>query len=143
MKVKIKRYDNSLPLPSYKTSGAAAVDLYSRGSTTIKPQQVEYIPLNIAVAIPSGNWGLLVARSSLHKMGLMLINGIGVIDSDYSGDADEVKLAVFNFTADTVIIENGTRVAQMIILPTETIEWIESESLSEASRGGFGSTGEK
>jgi len=130
-------------MPEYKTPGAAAVDLYSRGATTIKSQQVEYIPLNIAVAIPAGNWGLLVARSSLHKMGLMLINGIGVIDSDYSGDTDEVKLAVFNFTGDSVIIENGTRVAQMIILPTEQIEWTEFQSLSEVSRGGFGSTGKR
>ncbi len=143
MKVKIKRFDQSLPLPEYKTEGAAAFDLYSRQQMEIPAQEVAYIPLNIAIQMPAGYWALLAARSSLHKKGLMLANGIGVGDYDYRGPNDEYMAAVFNFTQEKVVVEKGERVAQMIILPVERAELVELEEFGTENRGGFGSTGKK
>ncbi len=142
MKVKIKRFDQDLPLPEYETEGAAAFDLYSRKTMPIEPQSVAYIPLNIAIQLPKGYWALLAARSSLHKQGLMLANGIGVGDYDYRGDGDEYKAAVFNFKSEPVTVERGQRIVQMIILPREQAEFEELAEFGTKNRGGFGSTGQ-
>jgi dUTP pyrophosphatase len=141
MKVKIKRFDKSLPLPEYKTEGAACIDLYVREDTKIEPQTVGYIPLNIALEIPTGYWVQLTARSSMHKMGILPVNGIGIGDKDYCGDNDEYKIPALNFTKDTVIIEKGTRIAQLMINKYEKIELEEVNNLNNKDRGGFGSTG--
>ena len=141
MKVKIKRFDKNLPLPSYKSQGAAAMDLAAREETIIKPQSIGYIPLNIALQVPADHFVLVSARSSLHKRGLFLANGIGIGDSDYCGDNDEYKAAVFNFTSETVTIKKGERVAQMIVLAREAMELIEEDQFGTDDRGGFGSTG--
>jgi len=142
MKVKIKRFDKSLSLPVYKTAGAAALDLASRVEMTIAAGQVAYLPLNIALQVPADSFVLMAARSSLHKRGLMMINGIGVGDSDYCGDDDEYHAAVFNFTKETVVVKKGERVVQVIVLRREKVEWEELDSFSkEKNRGGFGSTG--
>ncbi len=143
MKLKIKRFDKSLPVPEYKTKGAAGFDLYSRLDVKIPAQSIEYIPLNIAIQLPENHWALLAARSSLHKRGLMLANGIGVGDYDYRGDRDEYQAAVFNFTSKPVEVEKGERIAQMLILPVEQVELIEFDRFDTQSRGGFGSTGKK
>jgi dUTP pyrophosphatase len=142
MKVKIKRFDQELPLPEYKTEGAAAFDLYSRKTMTIEPQSIAYIPLNIAIQLPEDYWALLAARSSLHKKGLMLANGIGVGDYDYRGDEDEYKAAVFNFRSEPVTVERSQRIVQMIILPREQAEFEELAEFETENRGGFGSTGQ-
>jgi len=141
MQVKIKRFDKSLALPAYKTAGAAAMDLMARGEIRIAPQSVGYIPLNIALQIPEDYFVLVAARSSLHQRGLFLANGIGIGDSDYCGDGDEYRAAVFNFTNQEVLIEKGERVAQMIILKREQVELLEQDQFETADRGGFGSTG--
>jgi len=143
MRIKIKRFDKSIPLPEYKTSGAAAVDLYAREEITISPRSIGYVPLNIAIELPESHWALVSARSSLHKKGLMLANGIGVGDSDYAGDNDEYKAALYNFTDQEVVVEKGERIVQMIILEREKIELIEVDHLGNPDRGGFGSTGQK
>lgn len=141
--VKIKRFDESLPLPEYKTDGAAAFDLYTRQDTTIPAGGVGLVPLNIALQLPPNHWGLLSARSSLHKRGLMLANGIGVGDYDYRGDEDEYKAAVYNFTKSDVTVEKGERIVQMIIMHRSPVVFEEQTSFKTESRGGFGSTGRK
>ena len=141
MKLRIKRFDKTIPLPEYKTTGAAGFDLSSRITVTIPAHQIGYIPLNIALQLPQNTWLLLSARSSLHKTGLMMANGIGVGDPDFSGDGDEYQAAVFNFTDKDVTIENGQRIVQGIIMNRQQIEFEEVESLGNADRGGFGSTG--
>ena len=142
MKVKIKRFDKNLPLPVYKTAGAAALDLASREEMLIKPGEIAHLPLNIALQVPKDNFVLVAARSSLHKRGLSLVNGIGIGDSDYCGSDDEYHAAVFNFSKETVVIKKGERVAQMIVLKREKVEWEEVKNFSkEKNRGGFGSTG--
>lgn len=139
--VGIKRFDTSLPLPEYKTAGAAAFDLYARENTTIPARGVGYVPLNIALQLPENTWALMAARSSLHKRGLMMANGIGVGDFDYRGDGDEYKAALFNFTDQSVIIDKGERIVQMIIMSQQKVIFEEHDTFTDADRGGFGSTG--
>jgi len=143
MKIRIKRFDKSLPLPEYKTPGAAAFDLTARINLEIPPHKVGYIPLNIACETPEGYFLLLAARSSTHKKGLMLVNGIGIGDPDFTGDEDEYVAAYLNFTDNTVQIEAGERIAQGMFVEFEKAEWEEVDSLGNKTRGGFGSTGTK
>ena len=89
MKAKVKRFDKSLPLPGYKTSKAAAMDCQVRFDITAHPQQVTMVPLNLVIKPPTGHFVLLSARSSLHKRGLWLANGVGIGDEDFCGNEDE------------------------------------------------------
>lgn len=141
MNVPIRRFDTAIPLPDYKTKGAAAMDCAARERVVIPAQGIGYVPLNIALQLPEGFWVLMAARSSLHKRGLMLANGIGVFDQDFSGDVDEYKAALYNFTTEPVAIEKGDRVTQIVVVPHIQIEWIEQDALGNAARGGFGTTG--
>ena len=142
MQVSVKRFDRSVPLPAYKTSGAAALDCVVREGCTILPGQAILVPLNIAVKPPEGHFVLLVARSSLYKKGLFLANGIGIGDEDFSGTEDEYRAPVYNFSSALVVIEKGERLVQMLILPFDRVEWQEKDMLDEKSRGGFGTTGQ-
>ena len=141
LKITIKRFDQTLPHPEYKTVGAAAFDLYARVNTVIPAHGVGYVPLNIAIQMPSDYFAVMSARSSLHKRGVMMANGIGIGDADFSGDGDEYKAALFNFTDKEVIIEKGERIVQMIILKRDKVVFSEVEHFGTADRGGFGSTG--
>ncbi len=141
MKINFKRFDKDLPVPEYKSKGAAAFDLYARETTTIAPGEVGFVPLNIALELPPNHWALVAARSSLFKKGVMMANGIGVGDEDYRGDGDEYKAALLNFTDHEVTIERGDRIVQMIMLNREPVELMEVEKLTAQDRGGFGSTG--
>lgn len=139
--VKIKRFDKELPLPEYKTAGAAALDLYARTEVIIQPREVKLIPLNVAIEIPQDYFGLLVSRSSAHKLGITAANGVGIIDSDFRGDNDECCFLALNFTDKVVTIERGTRIAQILIISAKQVKVVEVESMGNADRGGFGSTG--
>ncbi|HXR49685.1 MAG TPA: dUTP diphosphatase, partial [Verrucomicrobiae bacterium] len=88
MKIQLKQFDTSLPVPAYQTVGAAGMDLYARQETTIAPKTIGYVPLNIALEIPEGYWVLVAARGSTHKQGLMPAHGIGIGDWDFRGDND-------------------------------------------------------
>lgn len=143
MQVKIKLFDLSLPLPEYKSNGAAALDLYSRLEMSINPGEVAYVPLNVALQVPENYFVLLSARSSLQKKGLMMANGVGIGDYDYRGDGDEYKAALYNFSQQAVKIEKGERLVQMIVLKREKINLEKLEVFNTDDRGGFGSTGIK
>lgn len=143
MQIKIKRFDKSLPLPTYKTKGAACLDLYARLTTTIDPGQVAYIPLNFAIEIPKNYWLMLVARGSTHKLGIIPAHGIGIGDWDFCGDNDEYLFPALNYTDKQVTIEKGTRIGQMMIQKVETVDLVEVDHLSSSDRGGFGTTGVK
>lgn len=138
-----KRFDSTLPLPEYKTAGAAAFDLYARIEVTIEPHAVGYVPLNIALELPEDHFALLAARSSLHKKGLTMANGIGIGDYDYRGDNDEYQAALLNFSDKKVLIEKGERIVQMLILRRDRCQLVEKVSFSSKDRGGFGSTGRR
>jgi len=141
MKVKIKRIDKTLPLPEYKTAGAVAFDLMSRTDVVVEPKSIAYIPLNVALEPLEGCLVMLAARSSLHKKGLMLANGVGIIDQDFCGNEDEYCAAVYNFTDEVVAVARGERIVQGVFKPYEKVEWEEVDDLKNQTRGGFGTTG--
>lgn len=143
MKVKFKRFDTTLPLPEYQSPGAAALDLAARITVTILPHATAKVPLNVAIQLPPHHWVLLAARSSLHKKGLIMANGIGVGDEDYCGDNDEYQAALYNLTDQPVVVERGERITQMIVLPLERVEIEEVDQLDNKDRGSFGTTGWK
>ena len=143
MQIKIKRFDKTLPLPVHKTAGSAAVDLCSRIDVEIKPKEIAYIPMNVAVEIPKGYFVMLVTRSSTHKLGLMSINGIGVMDQDYCGDNDEYHFAAYNFTDHIVKVGKGTRLTQIVLVKYEKFDIEEVAKMENFDRGGFGTTGVK
>ena len=142
-KIKIKRFDKKLPLPEYKTNGAAGFDLSARETVTIQAGSIGIIPLNLVVATPEGHFMLLCARSSTYKLGLTMINGIGIIDSDFCGNEDEFKFVAQNFSKKAVTVERGTRVAQGLFVKFAKATWQEVSKMSSKTRGGFGSTGKK
>ncbi len=142
-KIKIKRFDKNLPLPAYKTRGAAAFDLLARETTKIQPRTIGYVPLNIAVKPPRDHFFLLATRSSTHKSGLMPIHGIGIGDPDFCGDNDEYLMPLYNFSKKVVTIDRGIRIAQGIFVKFIKADWREVDQMKEKTRGGFGSTGGK
>jgi len=142
MRVKIKRIDKSLPLPVYETQGAVGFDLLARTDVTIQPKGIELIPANVIVQVPKGYALILASRSSTpRKHGLTKPHGIGVIDQDYCGDEDELKIQVMNFTDKPVTIAKGTKISQGIFVKVAKPSFKEVDQISKKSRGGFGSTG--
>lgn len=143
MIVKVKRIDKSLEIPQYHTKGSVGFDLTAREETKIKPFEIKLIPLNLIAKVPKGYGLFLFSRSSVPiKKGLMVANGVGVVDQDYCGEEDELKLSALNFTRKTVTVEKGERICQGIFLKLETAKFKEVNKMSTMSRGGFGSTGE-
>jgi dUTP pyrophosphatase len=143
MKIKIKRIDKTLPLPQYQTSGSVGFDIYSREDIEIKPREIALIPGNIIVETPPGYMLIVSLRSSTpRKKGLIIPHGIGVIDQDYCGESDEVKVQVLNNTDSIVKVEKAERIAQGIFVKVDKFDWEETENMGK-SRGGFGSTGSK
>jgi len=143
MDVSIKRIDKSLPLPEYKTKGAAGFDLYARNTMNVPPQGWALIPSNLIVKIPENHGLVISARSSLAKnyRGLFLANGIGLIDSDYCGPNDEILISLYNFTNNTITVKRGDRIAQAFVVHIPKCNLQEFEEIADGSRGGFGSTG--
>lgn len=141
MKIRIRRIDKTLPLPEYKTAGAAGFDFTARVTIGIPPKSIAYVPLNVAIGHPKNHMLLMAARSSLHKKGVMMANGVGIGDEDFSGNNDEYRAALYNFTDTPVTIERGERIVQGIFKEIARAEWEEVESLESPSRGGFGTTG--
>ena len=142
MKVQISKLDPSVPLPQYETSGAAGFDLASNVDMTVAPGQVTLVPTGLVIAVPEGHVLGVFARSSTPlKRGLMVANGVGLVDSDYRGPADEIKIEVVNFTQAPVQIRRGDRLAQGVILSFVRADWQEQAEATAPTRGGFGSTG--
>ena len=143
MNIRIKRIDKDLPLPEYKTAGAAGFDLCARIATKIPPHTVGYVPLNVVIEPPDGHYVALVPRSSLHKRGLMPANGFGVGDRDFCGNADEYTAALLNFTDKDITLERGDRIMQVVISPVVRVGFDEVDDMGNQNRGGFGTTGDR
>lgn len=143
MKIQIKRIDQNLPLPAFETKGSVGFDFYSRTETIINPNEIALIPTNFIIQIPDQYMLIIAMRSSTPlKRGLLIPNGIGVIDQDYCGPKDEIKVMVYNFTKEKVVIKQGDRIAQGVFVKiSNDIEWNQTNSIEATSRGGFGSTG--
>ncbi|HXG90127.1 MAG TPA: dUTP diphosphatase [Vicinamibacterales bacterium] len=141
MRVRITRLNPSVPLPVYSSPGAAGFDLAAAEDVDVPPGEIRLVGTGLVVKVPAGSFFALIARSSTPlKRGLVVPNGVGVIDSDYCGPTDEVKIQVMNVTKELVSVKRGDRLAQGIVLAAPRVEF-EEAGISEPSRGGFGSTG--
>ena len=141
--VKIKKLNSKAMLPTYGSEYSAGADLYAcmEETVTIQPGETVLIKTGLAMAIPEGYAGLIYARSGLAtKKGLAPANKVGVVDADYRG---EVMVPLHNHSRVAVEVEHGERIAQMVITPFLTAEYMLAEELDETERGegGFGSTG--
>ncbi len=150
MKVRVQRLDSNLPLPTYATHGSVGFDLLARESITIAPGRIELVPANVIVEVPDGYMLVLASRSSTPKRkGLTPPHGIGVIDRDYCGPTDELKIQVYNFSDAPVTVERGEKIAQGVFVRVDRFEWDEispepgQAGLQAHDRGGFGSTDQK
>lgn len=142
MKVSIKRIDPKLPLPVYETKGAVGFDFVAREEVTVAAKTVGLIPGNVVIVVPEGYMLVVAARSSTpKKKGLLTPHGIGIIDHDYCGENDEIKVQVFNFCDQPVTVSRGEKIAQGVFVKIEKFEFDEVEKMTSESRGGFGSTG--
>ncbi|MCC7009300.1 MAG: dUTP diphosphatase [Acidobacteria bacterium] len=142
MEVRITRLRDDLALPSYQTAGAAGFDLASSLGMTIGPGEVALVPTGLVIEVPAGHFLAIFARSSTPlRRGLMVANGVGVVDSDYCGPGDEIKIQVINVTSRPVTVEAGDRLAQGVVLPFVRVAWQETREIGRETRGGFGATG--
>jgi dUTP pyrophosphatase len=143
LNVRIRRLAPTVALPEYQSAGAAGFDLAASEPVTVPPGQMALVPTGLVIEVPAGHFLGIFARSSTPlKRGLMVANGVGVVDPDFCGPSDEVKIAVFNVTAHPVRVAAGDRIAQGLLLPVARATWQESTGhLRDTSRGGFGATG--
>ena len=131
-----------MSLPGYGTSEAAGFDLASAHDVLVQPRQIVLVRTGLVIEVPTGYFLGIFARSSTPlKRGLMVANGVGVLDPDYSGPNDEVMIQVMNVTESDVQIRRGDRLAQGIVLPAPRVAWEEVDDIRETTRGGFGATG--
>jgi len=143
MQLKIKRLDASIGLPAPATGRAAGFDLAAAADVEVPPHSIRLVGTGLVIAVPDGYFLGIFARSSTPlKKGLMVANGVGVIDADYCGPADEIKIQVLNITDAPVKVGRGDRIAQGIVLPRQQIERQEVDEMDVPTRGGFGSTGQ-
>ena len=142
MDVPIHRLHDAAQPPSYATPGSNGFDLCTAEAAQIAPGEIALVGTGLVFATPPG-WCLLVClRSSTpRKFGVIQPHAVGIIDEDYRGPADEVRLQLLNFTAAPTTIPAGSRIAQGVFVRTGRAQWSVHDP-EERSRGGFGSTGE-
>ncbi len=131
------------PLPGYETEAAAGMDLRADLETPVelKPLERALIPTGLFIELPVGFEAQVRPRSGLAaKKGVTVLNSPGTIDADYRG---EIKVILVNLSTETFVVENGERIAQLVVARHERVEWQQAEALEETRRGagGFGSTG--
>lgn len=142
MELPIIKLDDAAVLPTRSHPGDAGLDLYSIDAAHMGPGERWNLGTGIAVEIPEGHAGLVLPRSGLaREHGITLVNSPGLIDAGYRG---EVRVLLLNTDpAETVRIEAGARIAQLVVTPIALAEPVEATALKESARGdgGFGSTG--
>lgn len=144
MQVKITN-NSKHALPSYQTIASAGMDLRANleEPLTLKPLGRALIPTGLFMELPVGYEAQIRPRSGLaYKNGITVLNSPGTIDADYRG---EIKILLVNISAEDFVVNDGERIAQMIVARHEVVEWAEAGALAESSRGagGFGSSGVK
>ena len=144
-KINIKKLNENAVVPTYGSEFSAGADLYALADEpiVIEAHKTVLVHTGVAMEIPTGYVGLVFARSGLAtKRALAPANKVGVIDSDYRG---EIMVALHNHGDEPKTVENGERIAQLVLVPYLTAEFDEVDELSDTVRGegGFGSTGRK
>ncbi|EJF09738.1 dUTP diphosphatase [Pontibacter sp. BAB1700] len=132
-------------LPSYQTEHSAGMDLRANleAPVTLKPLQRALIPTGLFIELPEGHEAQIRPRSGLaYKHGISIVNSPGTIDADYRG---EIKVLLVNLSGQDFVVEDGERVAQMVVARYERVAWAQAEVLTDTERGagGYGSTGTK
>ena len=154
MNIRIHRRHKDIPLPHRQTSRSAGLDVHAAERVTLMPGEVVLVPTGLTIETPPGYFFKVHVRSSMAvRHGICLANDVGIIDEDYCGPEDELKIAMVRLynprdprLDEPVVIERGTRIAQIIFeknaIPEVT--WVEMDDPGFAgdTRGGFGSTGE-
>lgn len=143
MQVKLKKLRESAELPAYQTPLSAGMDLVANldEPLVLAPGDRHAVPTGIAIALPPGFEGQVRGRSGLGmRHGITLAQGVGTIDADYRG---EIHVLLVNNGNRPFLIEDGMRIAQLVVARHERVEWVETEELdgTERGEGGFGSTG--
>ena len=143
VKILVKKLDSRVKLPSYKTIGSSGMDLMALTDKPISvlPKKSYLVPTGISVAMPKNYEIQIRPRSGLAaKNNISVLNTPGTIDSDYRG---EIKIILFNHGSDEFLINNGDRIAQIVLMPVHKIDFEEVDNLPDTVRGegGFGSTG--
>ncbi|MBS1643305.1 MAG: dUTP diphosphatase [Bacteroidetes bacterium] len=133
------------PLPAYATLGSSGMDIraFIENNVTLQPLQRALIPTGLFIELPVGYEAQIRPRSGLAiKQGITCLNSPGTIDADYRG---EIKVILINLSNESVTINNGDRIAQMVIQKVEQVELIEVQELNTTERGegGFGHTGKE
>ena len=154
MKIRIYRKDKNVPLPERKTNRSVGLDVYASQNVELWPGKVTAVPTGLIIESPPGYYFKIFIRSGFAlKNGISLANDVGIVDEDYCGPNDEVRIAVirhFN-PADPakdkpLLIEKGTRIAQIIfeknVMPELIWDEQDNPGFAGGSRGGFGSTGD-
>ncbi|MCU0329931.1 MAG: dUTP diphosphatase [Candidatus Kapabacteria bacterium] len=138
-------HGTDLPLPGYATPGSAGMDVHAAvpadSPMIIEPGSIVMVPTGIAIAVPVGYECQVRSRSGMAaKHGVFALNAPGTIDSDYRG---EVKIILANVGKESVVVQRGDRIAQLVVAAHERVEWARVERLDDTDRGtgGFGSTG--
>lgn len=135
--------DTGCTLPQYESDEAAGMDLRAAAAVELKPLERALVPTGIRIALPFGYEAQVRPRSGLAtRHGVTLLNSPGTVDSDFRG---EIKVLLVNLGSETVKVEEGDRIAQIVVAPVARVTWNEVRSLPESRRGaaGFGSTGTK
>ncbi|MGN0612004.1 MAG: dUTP diphosphatase [Ruminiclostridium sp.] len=143
MFIKVKKLNDKAKLPERATELSAGADIYAciDNDITLNPGERKLIATGFALAVPAGYGGFVFPRSGLSsKHGVSLSNCVGVIDSDYRG---ELKVPMIHHGTEPYVIKNGERIAQLVIMPIDTSEFVFCDELDDTQRGegGFGSTG--
>jgi len=144
MKIKIVNHSKH-PLPAYETVASAGMDLRANldAPVTLKPLERALVPTGLFIELPVGHEAQIRPRSGLAvKHGISIVNAPGTIDADYRG---EIKIILVNLSQQDFVIQDGERIAQMIIARHEKAEWMQVDELEKTGRGagGFGHTGTK
>jgi dUTP pyrophosphatase len=134
---------SGLALPQYETAHAAGMDMraFTPEEIVIKPMQRILVPTGLHIELPVGYEAQIRPRSGLaYKHGISIVNSPGTIDADYRG---EIKVLLINLSDTDFVVNNGDRIAQMVIAKHETVSWENVEELSDTARGegGYGHTG--
>lgn len=141
MNIRITKIHPNAIIPTHATPGSACFDLYTAEDATISPHGAAKLRTGLVIGLPQDHVMLMFARSSTYgKYGIILANGVGVLDADYCGPTDEWHISVRNMTDAPITITAGTRLVQAIVMPRPRVTFDEGPALGP-SRGGFGSTG--
>lgn len=143
MEVGITRIREGIELPEYKTEGAACFDIPCAEGAAVEPGETAYIPTGLVFQTPPGHALIMVPRSSMPKTGLLMTNCVGIMDEDFRGPTDEIKIMVKNISESTVTVEKGQRLVQGFFMKIDHVAWkeLKQDEITQKSRGGIGTTG--